>query len=88
MRSQTSAGVSQEAVVDSLEVCSVPPEGLQRKTRATMSRVGVLVDAGEYVDLAVDACLCPDFAGYAGFWGVAELEYASGKFPGVQLDGS
>lgn len=39
MRSLTSSGVSHETAVDSLEVRSVPQEGLQRKTRATTPRV-------------------------------------------------
>lgn len=39
MRSVTSSGVSQSTAVDSSDVRSEPPEGLQRKTRATMPRV-------------------------------------------------
>ncbi|CAM5355093.1 hypothetical protein STENM223S_09175 [Streptomyces tendae] len=39
MRSLTSSGVSHETAVDSLDVLSTPPDGLQRKTRATMPRV-------------------------------------------------
>lgn len=39
MRALTSSGVSQETAVDSLDVRSVPPEGLQRNTRAMTPRV-------------------------------------------------
>ncbi|GGW18203.1 hypothetical protein GCM10018980_70330 [Streptomyces capoamus] len=42
MSSPTYTGVSQETVVDSLEVRSAPPEGLQRSSRATMPRVRFL----------------------------------------------
>ncbi len=35
MRSVICSGVSQSTAVDSAEVRSVPPEGLQRKTSAT-----------------------------------------------------
>lgn len=42
MHSVTSSGVSHVTAVDSSDVRSVPPEGLQRKTRATMPLVTFL----------------------------------------------
>lgn len=42
IRSLTSSGVSQETAVDSLEVHSVLPEDLQRKTGAAMPRAKFL----------------------------------------------
>lgn len=39
MRAVISSGVSHSTAVDSVEVRSSPPDGLQRKTRATMPRV-------------------------------------------------
>src|SRR5690606_26597023 len=43
----------------------------------------VLVDAGELVDLDVDACLFPDFAGYAGLRGLVQFEHTAGELPGA-----
>lgn len=41
----------------------------------------VLVDAGEFVHLDVDAGLLQDLAGYAGLGSLVEFEHAAGEFP-------
>lgn len=43
----------------------------------------VLVDAGQLVDLDVDARLLQDLAGDAGLRGLVEFEYSAGEFPGA-----
>lgn len=43
----------------------------------------VLVDAGEFVDLDMNAGLLQDLAGYAGPGGLVEFEDAAGEFPGA-----